>query len=55
MPGNPQVVMLTFPPRELSPLERELVREWLALAGDISAAHVSARDPSIRLSTIALW
>ena len=42
--------MLTFPPRELSPRERELVREWLALAGDISDAYVSARrsdDPAL--------
>lgn len=42
--------MLTFPPRELSAFERELVREWLALAGDISAAHVSSRrsdDPAL--------
>jgi hypothetical protein len=49
MPSNPKAVMLTFPPRELSPSERELVREWLALAGDISAAHVSSRrsdDPA---------
>jgi hypothetical protein len=35
--------MLTFPPRELSGVERELVREWLALAGDISQAYVSSR------------
>jgi hypothetical protein len=43
-------VMLTFPPRGLSPRERELVCEWLALAGDISEAHVSARrsdDPAL--------
>jgi hypothetical protein len=45
-----QAVMLTFPPRELSPLERELVGEWLALAGDVSDCHVSSRrsdDPAL--------
>ena len=49
MPGRAQV-MLTFPPRELSEFERELVREWLALAGDISQAYVSSRrsdDPTL--------
>jgi hypothetical protein len=49
MPSRAHVV-LTFPPRELSPVERELVHEWLALAGDISQAHVSARrsdDPAL--------
>jgi hypothetical protein len=49
MPSRAHVV-LTFPPRELSPFERELVREWLALAGDISEAHVNARrsdDPAL--------
>jgi hypothetical protein len=35
MSSYAQAVMLTFPPRELSPLERKLVHEWLALAGDI--------------------
>jgi hypothetical protein len=43
MSSYAQAVTLTFPPRELSPLERELVREWLALAGDISQAYVSTR------------
>jgi hypothetical protein len=43
MSSYAQAVMLTFPPRELSPLERELTREWLARVGDISDCHVSAR------------
>jgi hypothetical protein len=50
MSSYAQAVMLTFPPRELSPLERKLVHEWLALAGDISEAHVSTRrsdDPAL--------
>jgi hypothetical protein len=50
MSSYAQAVMLTFPPRELAPFERELVSEWLALAGDISEAHVSTRrsdDPAL--------
>ena len=50
MSSYAQAVMLTFPPRELAPFERELVAEWLALAGDISEAHVSMRrsdDPAL--------
>lgn len=50
MSSYAQAVMLTFPPRELSPLERELVQEWLGLAGDVSEAHVSTRrsdDPAL--------
>jgi hypothetical protein len=50
MSSYAHAVMLTFPPRELSPLERELVREWLALAGDVSDCHVSSRrsdDPAL--------
>jgi len=49
MPNRAHVV-LTFPPGELSQFERELVSEWLALAGDISGAHVNARrsdDPAL--------
>jgi len=34
MSSYAQAVMLTFPPRELSAFARELVSEWLALAGD---------------------
>ena len=42
--------MLTFPPSELSPFERDLVRDWLALASDVSDAYVSTRrsdDPAL--------
>jgi hypothetical protein len=45
-----QAVLLRYPPRELSPLERELIDEWLALAADISGAYVSGRrtdDPAL--------
>ena len=48
-PGKAHV-MLTFPARELSPFERELVRDWLALASDVSDAYVSTRrsdDPAL--------
>jgi hypothetical protein len=50
MPNIMQDVLLRYPPRELSPLERELANEWLALAADISAAYVSGRksdDPAL--------
>ena len=43
-------IMLTFPPSELSPFERDLVRDWLALASDVSDAYVSTRrsdDPAL--------
>ena len=43
-------IMLTFPPRELSPFERELVSVWLALASDVPLAYVSVRrsdDPAL--------
>jgi hypothetical protein len=50
MPTIMQDVILRYPPRELSPLERELIDEWLALAADISGAYVSGRkadDPAL--------
>lgn len=50
MSADAHAVMLTFPPRELSPLERALVDEWLASAGDIADAYVSTRrsdDPAV--------
>ena len=50
MSSYAHAVMLTFPPRELSPLERDQVREWLALAGDVADCHVSSRrsdDPAL--------
>ena len=50
MSPDPQAVLLRYPPRELSPLERQLVDEWLALAADVSRAYVSGRqtdDPAL--------
>jgi hypothetical protein len=50
MPIIIQDVLLRYPPRELSPLERELTNEWLGLAADISGAYVSGRksdDPAL--------
>ncbi len=49
MPSNAHI-MLTFPARELSPFERELVRDWLAVASDVADAYVSMRrsdDPAL--------
>ena len=49
MPSHAHI-LLTFPARELSLFERELVREWLALAADVSDAYVSTRrsdDPAL--------
>lgn len=43
-------VLLRYPPRDLAPHERQLVHDWLALAGDIPAAYVSERrsdDPAL--------
>jgi len=42
-------ILLTFPPRMLSPTEQALVEEWLRLAGDVPFAYVSQRrsdDPT---------
>src|SRR5262249_15760428 len=50
MPKEPLAVMLTFPPRELSLSESDLVREWLALAGDVPNCYISSRrsdDPAV--------
>jgi hypothetical protein len=50
MPSDEKAVMRTFPPCELSPLERELMRDWLGLALDIPNAYVSTRrsdDPAL--------
>jgi hypothetical protein len=50
MPNDQKAVMRTFPPCELSPLERDLVREWLGLALDVPNAYVSTRrsdDPAL--------
>jgi hypothetical protein len=37
-------MILKFPARPLTPIERALVNEWIAGAGDITLAYVSARD-----------
>ena len=42
-------ILLTFPPRTLSPTEQVLVQEWIGLAGDMPLAYVSQRrsdDPA---------
>jgi hypothetical protein len=42
-------ILLTFPPRRLSPTEQALVQQWLVLAGDLPMAYVSQRrsdDPA---------
>ena len=49
MPKTAVDILITFPPRMLSPAERALVEEWLRLAGDVLFAHVSQRrsdDPT---------
>ena len=50
MPDTMRDVLLRYPPRELEPKERQLVDEWLALAGDLPRAYVSGRqsdDPAL--------
>jgi hypothetical protein len=50
MPKTAVDILLTFPPRMLSPTEQALVEEWLRLAGDVPFAYVSQRrsdDPSL--------
>ena len=50
MSADANAVLLTFPPRELSPDERVQVRTWLASAGDIAGAHEYRRradDPAL--------
>src|ERR1700761_8546185 len=50
MPNTETDILLRFPPRLLTPGERELVGEWLSLAPDISSAYVSSRpsdDPAM--------
>jgi len=44
-------MILKFPARPLTPIERALVNEWIAGAGDITLAYVSTRggdDPALR-------
>ena len=43
MPRSAVDILLTFPPRMLSPTEQALVQEWLRLAGDLPLAYVSQR------------
>jgi hypothetical protein len=46
----PVAVVLTFPPRLVSPPERELVIQWLSRAGDVPLTYVSERrsdDPAL--------
>jgi len=50
MPKTAVDILLTFPPRPLSPAEQALVEEWLRLAGDVPFAYVSRRgsdDPTV--------
>ena len=50
MSTDPLAVLLRYPPRELSPRERQMADEWRALAGDVSSAYVSTRktdDPAL--------
>ena len=37
-------MILKFPARPPTPVERALVVEWLAAAGDVALAYVSSRD-----------
>ena len=49
MPKPAVDILLTFPPRMLSPAEQTLVQEWLELANDVPLAYVSQRrsdDPT---------
>ena len=49
MPKTAVDILLTFPPRMLSPAEQALVEEWLRLADDVPFAYVSQRrsdDPA---------
>lgn len=51
MPRSAADTLLSLPPRVLGPHERALLQEWLAAAGNITNAYVSARrsdDPALR-------
>jgi hypothetical protein len=57
MSGDLHDVLLRFPPRELTPGERHVFRDWLGLAGDISGAYVSGRksdDPALYRRIVVL-
>src|SRR5690242_19527017 len=43
MPKPAVEILLTFPPRMLSPTEQTLVQEWIGLANDVPFAYVSQR------------
>jgi hypothetical protein len=50
MPKSVVDILLTLPPRILSPTEQALVQEWLRLAGDLPMGYVSQRrsdDPAL--------
>jgi hypothetical protein len=50
MPETMQDLLLKYPPREIDPVEREHISEWLARAQDVSSAYVSDRktdDPAL--------
>jgi hypothetical protein len=50
MPDALHELLLRYPPREIDAGERQQVDEWLARAGDISAAYISGRksdDPAL--------
>jgi hypothetical protein len=43
MPSSTVQALISFPPREITPLEVELFEKWLGRAGDIPLAYVSKR------------
>lgn len=50
MTSDANVVLLTFPARAISPTEREILRQSLACADDISTAYTTERrsdDPAL--------
>jgi len=50
MPDTMHEVILRYPPREVDPIERELLNDWLGRAGDVSTVYVSGRksdDPAL--------
>src|SRR5262245_32665253 len=50
MSGDTSDLLLRLPPRPPSPEERQLLQEWLSMAGDVTSAYLSERtsdDPAI--------
>jgi hypothetical protein len=43
MPNSAVQALMSFVPREITPVEVELFRQWLGRAGDIPLAYVSER------------